>query len=68
MGKIYNWFARIFHPRVRKLEQQVEHSQLHIENLTSIINHLEKQVYHLSEKVSQQDVEIKQLKTPRQNT
>jgi chromosome segregation ATPase len=68
MGKIYNWFARIFHPRVRKLEQQVEYSQLHIENLTSIINHLEKQVYHLSEKVSQQEIEIKQLKTPRQNT
>jgi predicted RNase H-like nuclease (RuvC/YqgF family) len=67
MGKIYNWFARIFQPRVRKLEQQVEQGQLHIENLTYIINHLEKQVYHLSEKVSQQEIEIKQLKTQRQN-
>ena len=69
MGRIYNWFARIFHPRIKDLERELGYAHERADNLTNIIQSLNNQVYYLNERFVQQEQQIKELQQQlRQNT
>lgn len=62
MGKIYNWFARVFNPRVVELERELSYSRERADNLTYTIKRLNDQVYYLSEQVSKNEQQIQELR------
>ena len=69
MGKIYNWFARIFHSRVKELERELCYANERADNMVAIVTRLNNQVYYLNEQVARQKNQIEELQqTLRQNT
>lgn len=48
MGKIYNWLARRFNPRVEELERELQYVHEQVDNLSGIIKLLNDKVYHLN--------------------
>lgn len=69
MGKIYNWFARTFHSRVKELERELYYANERADNMVAIVSKLNNQVYYLNEQVARQNVQIEELqKNTRQNT
>lgn len=69
MGKIYNWFARIFHSRVKELERELYYANERADNMVAIVGKLNNQVYYLNEQVARQNIQIEELqKITRQNT
>ena len=69
MGKIYNWFARIFQSRVKELERELCYANERADNMVAIVTRLNNQVYYLNEQVARQKNQIEELQqTLRQNT
>ena len=69
MGRIYNWFARIFHPRVKELERELGYANERADNMVAIVSRLNNQVYYLNEQVTRQKKQFEELQqTLRQNT
>ena len=69
MGKIYNWFARIFHSRVKELERELYYANERADNMVAIVSSLNNQVYYLNEQIARQKNQIEELQqTLRQNT
>ena len=48
MGKIYNWLARRFNPRVEELERELQYANERGDNLTDTVKTLNDKVYHLN--------------------
>ena len=48
MGKIYNWLARRFNPRVEELERELKYANKRADNLSGTIKLLNDKVYHLN--------------------
>ena len=48
MGKIYNWLARRFNPRVEELERELQYANERGDNLTITVKTLNDKVYHLN--------------------
>lgn len=48
MGKIYNWLARRFNPRVEELERELQYANERGDNLTVTVKTLNDKVYHLN--------------------
>ena len=61
MGRIYNWLARIFHPRIKDLERELGYAHERADNLTNVIQSLNNQVYYLNDRFVQQEQQIKEL-------
>ena len=61
MGKISNWLARRFNSRVVELEQQLCYANERADNLTYTVKRLNDQIYYLSEQVSRQEKQFKEL-------
>ena len=69
MGKIYNWFARIFHSRVKELERELGYANERADNMVATVGRLNNQVYYLNEQVARQKNQIEELqRILRQNT
>ena len=48
MGKIYNWLARRFNPRVEELERELQYANERGDNLAVTVKTLNDKVYHLN--------------------
>lgn len=48
MGKIYNWLARRFNPRVEELERELQYANERGDNLTVTVKTLNDKLYHLN--------------------
>lgn len=69
MGKIYKWLGRIFHPRIKDLERELDYANERANNMVAIVSKLNNQVYYLNEQVARQKNQIEELQqTLRQNT
>lgn len=69
MGRIYNWFARIFHSRVKELERELDYANERADNMVAIVGKLNNQVYYLNEQIMRQKNQIEELQQIlRQNT
>ena len=69
MGRIYNWFARIFHSRVKELERELYYANERADNMVAIVGRLNNQIYYLNEQIAHQKTQIEKLQqTLRQNT
>lgn len=69
MVRIYNWFARIFHSRVKELERELGYANERADNMVAIVGKLNNQVYYLNEQVARQKNQIEELqRILRQNT
>ena len=69
MGKIYNWLARRFNPRVEELERELQYAHEQADNLSGVIKTLNDKVYHLNGEMMAKIKKIDYLeKLLRQNT
>lgn len=69
MGRIYNWFARIFHSRVKELERELGYANERADNMVATVGRLNNQVYYLNEQIVRQKNQIEELQQIlRQNT
>ena len=69
MGKIYNWLARRFNPRVEELERELQYANERADNLSEIIKSLNNKVYHLNSEMMAKIKKIDYLEELlRQNT
>lgn len=69
MGKIYNWLARKFNPRVEELERELQYAHKQIDDLSGTIKSLNDKVYHLNSEMMTKIKKIDYLeKLLRQNT
>jgi peptidoglycan hydrolase CwlO-like protein len=69
MARIYNWFARIFHSRVKELERELDYANESADNMVAIVGRLNNQVYYLNEQIARQKTQIEELQQIlRQNT
>ena len=69
MGKIYNWLARKFNPRVEELEQELQYAHKQADDLSGTIKSLNDKVYHLNSEMMTKIKKIDYLeKLLRQNT
>lgn len=69
MGRIYNWFARIFHSRVKELERELGYANERADNMVTIVGRLNNQVYYLNKQIAHQKTQIEELQQIlRQNT
>ena len=69
MGKIYNWLARRFNPRVEELERELQYAHEQADNLSETIKLLNDKVYHLNSEMMTKIKKIDYLEELlRQNT
>lgn len=69
MGKIYNWLARRFNPRVEELERELQYAHDRADNLSATVKSLNNKVYHLNSEMMAKIKKIDYLEELlRQNT
>ena len=61
MGRIYNWFARIFHSRVKELERELDYANERADNMVATVGRLNNQIYYLNEQIAHQKTQIEKL-------
>lgn len=69
MGKIYNWLARRFNPRVEELERELQYAHERADNLSTTVKSLNNKIYHLNSEMMAKIKKIDYLEELlRQNT